>query len=102
MFDPLFDTSGMTDRELQQKMFDMSERITRARTGGVSDDIITRMYMVLQACDEEAMLRSARKEYEQSEDEDKCVFDTDEYLKDDEEKKKKNENPRKQIYKSGW
>lgn len=102
MFDPLFDTSGMTDRELQQKMFDMSEKITRARAGGISDDIITRMYLILQACDNEVMLRSAKKEYEKAEDEDKCVFDTEEYLKSEEDKQKKHEGPRKQIYKSGW
>lgn len=102
MFDPLFSTAGMTDRELQQKIFDMSERISRARAGGISDDIINRMYMVLQACDDEVMQRSASKEYERLEDEDKCVFDTDEYLKSEEDKQKKHEGPRKQIYKSGW
>lgn len=102
MFDPLFDTSKMTDKELQQKLFDMSERITRARSAGISDDIIHRMYLVLQACDNEVMLRSSRKEYEQLEDEDSCVFDTEEYLKTEEDKQKKNESPRKQIYKSGW
>lgn len=102
MFDPLFSTAGMTDRELQQKMFDVSERISRARSAGLSDEIIQRMYMVVQACDDEMMLRSASKEYEKLEDEDKCVFDTDEYLKTEEDKQKKNESPRKQIYKSGW
>ena len=102
MFDPLFNTSGMTDRELQEKIFEVSERITRARTGGISDDLIGRMYMVLQTCDDEVLARAASKEYEKAEDADKCVFDTDEYLKTEEDKKKKNESPRKQIYKSGW
>lgn len=102
MFDPLFSTAGMTDRELQQKIFDMSERISSARAAGVSDEIVNRMYMVLQACDHEVMSRSASKEYEKLTDEDPCVFDTDEYLKSEEDKRSKNESPRKQIYKSGW
>lgn len=102
MFDPLFSTSGLTDKELQKKIFDMSERISKARSAGMSDDIIQRMYMIMQACDDEVMLRSASKEYEQLEDQDSCVFDTEEYLKTEEDKQKKHEGPRKQIYKSGW
>lgn len=102
MFDPLFNTSGMTDKELQQKILEMSERISRARAGGISDDIIQRMYMVMQACDDEVIQRSAAKEYDKLEDEDKCIFDTEQYLKSEEDKQKKHESPRKQIYKSGW
>lgn len=102
MFDPLFSTAGMTNRELQQKILDMSERISKARASGMSDEIVSRMYMVLQACDDEVMLRSASKQYDELEEEDSCIFDTEEYLKTEEDKQKKNEGPRKQIYKSGW
>ncbi|EME3782808.1 hypothetical protein VYG11_002512 [Salmonella enterica] len=102
MFDPFFDPSGMTDKELQQKIFDMSNRITQARNAGMPSDMIVRMYLVIDACDEEMLFRASRKEYEQLEDEDTCVFDTESYLNKEEDKNKKHESQRKQIYKSGW
>jgi|AGFS01.1.fsa_nt_gi hypothetical protein len=102
MFDPFFDPSGMTDKELQQKIFDMSTKISQARAAGMSHDMLTRMYLIIEACDEESLTRSSRKEIEKLEDEDSCVFDTESYLNKEEEDKKKHEGPRKQIYKSGW
>lgn len=102
MFNPFFDPSTLSDKELQEKINEQSTRITQARVAGMSDSIITSMYQVLQACDEEVMLRTAKKQVEKVQDEDNCIFDTDSYLKSEEDKKVKNESTRKQIYKSGW
>lgn len=102
MFNPFFDPSSLTDKELQAKINEQSDRITQARSAGMPHNMIQSMYQVLQACDEEVMMRHARRELEQTRDEDSCVFDTESYLKSEEDKKTKNESPRKQIYKSGW
>lgn len=102
MFNAFFDPSSMSDKELQQKINDQSERISAARSAGMSDVIIGNMQMIIQQCYEEVELRMGKKEVSSYEDKDPCVFDLNSYLSDEEETKKKNESPRKQIYKSQW
>lgn len=102
MFNPLFDPSTLTDRELQKKIEEQTMRISSARSAGISDDIIAAMYGVLQSCEDELSLRYGSRQAEKMQDEDPCVFDMNSYLSDENEDKKTNESSRKQIYKSGW
>lgn len=102
MFNPLFNPEGMTDKELNQKILDMSTKISHARAAGMGSNIIQPMFEVLNACEEESYLRYSRKEAETWNDEDSCMFDSDSYLASEEDDKPKNESSRKQIYKSGW
>lgn len=102
MFNPFFNPESLNDKELNQKILDMSTRISNARAAGMGGDIIGNMFLVLQACEEESYLRFSRKEVEQWNDEDSCVFDSDSYLTSEEDETRPNESSRKQIYKSGW
>ena len=102
MFNPFFSPEGLTDKELNQKILDMSTKISNARAGGVNPDVLQHMFAVLAACEEENYIRYSRKEVEQWRDEDSCVFDTESYLESEDEVKRPNESSRKQIYKSGW
>lgn len=102
MFNPFFSPEGLTDKELNQKILDMSTKISHARAAGMGSDILNNMFMVLQACEEENYLRYSRKEADQWREEDSCMFDSDSYLASEEDEKRPNESTRKQIYKSGW
>ena len=102
MFNPLFDPSTLSDRELQQKIEDQSMRISSARSAGMSSEIVQAMYGVLQSCETELSIRQGSRQFEKLQDEDPCVFDMNSYLSDENEDKKTNEGSRKQIYKSGW
>ncbi len=103
MFNPLFDPSSFSDKELQEKINEQSLRISQARSAGMNDLIIGNMQLVLNQCYDEFTIRQGRKEQSSLEDEGPCVFDMNSYLNDNEEdSKKKNESSRKQIYKSGW
>ncbi|EON7637126.1 hypothetical protein ABV23_RS01370 [Escherichia coli] len=102
MFNPFYDPSGMSDKELQQKINDQSLRISSARAAGMSDSIIGNMQIVLNQCYEEMTLRQGRKEKDTYEEADPCIFDMNSYLSDEEDSKKTNESSRKQIYKSQW
>lgn len=102
MFNPNFNPESMTDKELNQKILDMSTRISNARAAGMNYTIIESMFMVLNACEEENYLRYSRKEADQWREDDSCVFDTESYLSTEEDEKPKHESSRKQIYKSGW
>lgn len=102
MFNPNFNPEAMTDKELRQKILDMSTRISHARAAGMNHTIIESMFAVLNACEEENYIRYSRKEVEQWREEDSCVYDTESYLASEEDDKPKHESSRKQIYKSGW
>lgn len=103
MFNPLFDPSALSDKELQEKINDQSLRISQARSAGMNDLILGNMQLVLNQCYDEVTIRQGKKEHGSYEDQDPCVFDMNSYLSDNEEdNKKKNESTRKQIYKSGW
>lgn len=102
MFNPFFNPEGLSDKELNQKILDMSTKISHARAAGMGSDILNNMFMVLQACEEENYLRYSRKEADQWREEDNCMFDSDSYLTSEEDEKRPNESTRKQIYKSGW
>lgn len=103
MFNPFFDPSTFTDKELQLKINEQSMRIASARAAGMGDAIVSNMQIVLNQCYDEIELRQGTKEKSTYDDADPCVFDMESYLTDnDEDSKKKNESSRKQIYKSQW
>ena len=103
MFNPFFDPSTMTEKELQLKINEQSLRITSARAAGMSDMIVGNMQTVLNQCDAELEIRQGQKEKTSYDEQDPCIFDMNSYLTDNEEdQKKKNESTRKQIYKSQW
>ncbi|WEM33383.1 hypothetical protein EJP02_322 [Escherichia phage EJP2] len=102
MFNPFFNPQNMTDKELNQKIIDMSTRITNARAGGASSEIIGNMYAILDACEEENYIRYSSKEAESWRDDGACMFDLNDYLDSEEDNKKPHESSRKQIYKPGW
>ncbi|EBS4516423.1 hypothetical protein DQT32_03200 [Salmonella enterica subsp. enterica serovar Braenderup] len=101
MFHPFFDPSSLSDRELYDKINDVSLRISAARSAGIQYEIIQSMFSVIHSCEEELRTRQAHKDLAQVEKEDNCVFDSDAYISGTDEKKK-NEGTRKQNYKRGW
>lgn len=100
MFHPFFDPSSLSDKELYDKITEVSVRISAARTSGIQYEIIQSMYTLIHACEEEIRTRQAHKDLESVSKEDNCVFDSDSYLNDKDDKK--NENTKKQNYKRGW
>jgi hypothetical protein len=102
MFNPMFSPEGLTDKDLNQKILDMSTKISHARAAGMGSDILGNMFAVLHACEEEAYIRHSRKEADSWREADACVFDSDSYLASEEDENRPNESSRKQIYKSGW
>lgn len=101
MFHPFFDPSPLSDRELYDKIGEVSLRISAARSAGVQYEIIQSMFNVIHSCEEELRTRQSKKDLDQAVKEDSCVFDSDSYISGNDEKKK-NESTRKQNYKRGW
>lgn len=99
MFNPFFDPSGLTDKMLMDKINEVSMRISDMRSAGLDYDLIKSQYSLIMSCEEELRTRQAKKQMEQDKKEN-IVFDTEEYLKSD--KEKKHESTRKQNYKPGW
>ncbi|EPE1232095.1 hypothetical protein ACSGOQ_005345, partial [Escherichia coli] len=62
MFNPFFDPSTMTEKELQLKINEQSMRITSARAAGMSDMIVGNMQTVLNQCYAELEIRQGQKE----------------------------------------
>lgn len=102
MFNPFFDPSNMTDRELNEKIVSQSERVAIARASGISSDIVSHMYAVVIACEDELSLRYAKKEAIALKEDDSCIYDTEKYVTDNSEERGKNDSKRKQKYKPGW
>lgn len=100
MFNPFFDPTGLTDKQLMEKINEVSMRISGMRSAGMEYDLIKSMYGVIGACEEELNTRTAKKELEAAKKSSSTVFDLDEYLGAGE--KKKVESTRKQSYKPGW
>ncbi|AQW88850.1 hypothetical protein pEaSNUABM50_00321 [Erwinia phage pEa_SNUABM_50] len=100
MFHPFFDPSSLSDKELYDKITEVSLRISAARSAGIQYEMIQSMFTVIQACEFEIQNRQAHKDLEQAAKEDNCIFDSDSYLNDKDDKK--HESTRKQNYKRGW
>lgn len=100
MFHPFFDPSPLSDRELYDKITEVSQRISTARTAGIQYEMIQSMYTIIKACENEIQTRQARKELDQEKKEGNCIFDLDSYLNDKDDKK--HESTKKQNYKRGW
>ncbi len=101
MFNPFFDASALTLQELNDKIDEISVRISSARTAGISHDIIQTMQSVIMACEDEIQQRAGKAQLDAIEKEkDNCVFDTESYLNSSTDKK--NESTRKSIYKREW
>ena len=99
MFNMFFDPSGLTDKEIDAKISEVSERMMKARSCGMSILIIESMQTVLNSCYEEQYSRAELKSLEQSNGI-TTVFDVEEdYLK---KKEKTDESTGKQNYRPGW
>lgn len=101
MINPFFDPSGMTDKELSEKINEVSMRISAMRSINMEYELIKSMYGIIDCCHEELNTRQAKKEMESNKKKgDNTVFNLEDYLGSGE--KKKVESSRKQIYKPGW
>lgn len=100
MFNPFFDPSPLSNKELMEKINDISVRISSARSAGIEYDLIKSMYALIASCEEELRTRDAQNEMKSAKKDSPVVFDTDTYLNQGD--KKKNESSRKQNYKPGW
>lgn len=101
MFSSFFDPSSLTDKELYDKIDEVSIRLSTAMQLNMNPTVLESMKQLINACGEELTLRQARKEHEEMGN-DPCVFDSESYLKSDDESKKKDESKRKSKYKPGW
>lgn len=100
MFNPFFETSGLTDKQLMEKINEVSVRISSMRSVGMEYDLVKSMYHLIDACEEELRTREAKKALDATKKQSNTVFDLDEYLNVGE--KNKVESTRKQSYKPGW
>lgn len=77
MFTPFFDTSSLTEKELLNKIDEMSARVVKARMSGINFDIIESMKLVILSCEEELRTRSGIKSLEEINKDDPCIFQSD-------------------------
>lgn len=99
MFNPFFDPSPLSNKELMEKINEVSMRISSARTAGIEYNLIQSMFAVIASCEEELRTRNAITQAISDKKEGAVIYDTETYLNREE---KKNESSRKQNYKPGW
>ncbi len=99
MFNPFFDTSTLTDKELFNKIDEMSARMVRARMSGISFDIIENMKIIILSCEEELRTRSGSKELKEIHKDDPCIFESD---RDYSKEAKTDESTKKSISRPQW
>lgn len=101
MYNPFFDASALTVRELYEKIDEVSIRLSNARQHGMSMQIQETMSGVIMACQAELENRIAAVQAAEMK-KTTCVFDTDEYLDNIERKEKRNDRKRKSKFQPGW
>jgi len=99
MFNPFFDTSSLSDKELLNKIDEMSARLVRARMSGINFEIIENMKIVILSCEEELRTRAGTKSLQEIHKEDSCIFESDrDYTKE----AKTDESTKKSISRPQW
>lgn len=98
MFNPLINISELSDKDIEDKITEMSRRLVTANYMGMGPSITDTIQSVINSCYEELYSRSSLKELESNKDV-HVVFDQEEYLK---KKDEKHESTAKQNYRPGW
>ncbi len=98
MFNPLISLTELSDKDLQEKINEMNERLVTANYMGMGSSVTDTIKAVIASCHEELYSRAAMKEHERTKDV-HVVFDQEEYLK---KKDEKHESTGKQNYRPGW
>ena len=99
MFNPFFDPTSLTEKELIDKIDEMSARVVKARMSGINFEIIENMKIIILSCEEEIRTRSGIKSLNEVKKEDPCIFQSDyDYSKTD----KNDESTKKSISRPQW
>lgn len=99
MFNPFFDTSSLSDKELLNKIDEMSARVVRARMSGINFEIIENMKIVILSCEEELRTRAGTKSLKEVLKDSPCIFESDrDYTKE----ANTDESTKKSISRPQW
>lgn len=100
MYNPFFDPSQMTIKEIQEKIDKTSIQLNNARIYGMNCAIIETMEGIINACNDEIINRLAAREAKEMR-ENPCIFDPESYLESPKEKAQ-NGRKRKSKYQPEW
>lgn len=99
MFNPFFDASVLTDKEIMNKIEEVSARVVKARLAGIQYEVVESMRTVILACEEELRCRAGSKALVEVQKDNPCIFESDhDYSKDENEY----ESTKKQINRPQW
>lgn len=99
MLSPFFDPSELSEKELMNKIDEVSGRIIKARMAGIDYNVVESMKMIIATCEEELRTRYGIKALEEAKKSDPCIFQSDyDYSKEDEI----HESTKKSINRPKW
>ena len=97
MFSSFFDASKLTEKELYDKIDEVSTRLSAAMNLNMNQAVQESMHQVINSCVSELTNRQALKDLADL-SKDPCVFDSDSYLSTNSDEKKKEDAKIKDTY----